>query len=67
LALIHKGLNGIPDLLSAVLRLMKELGLQPIVTAPVGAYTIEKAMDYTVRSYRQPNGVSRYIQVQAIR
>jgi hypothetical protein len=64
LALIPEGLSRIPDVLAAVLRLMNELGLQPIATAPVGACDIEKVMDYTVRLYRQPNGAPRYIQVQ---
>jgi hypothetical protein len=54
LVLIPEALSRRPDVLAAVLRLMRELELQPIVTAPVGAYAIEKAMDYTVRLYRDP-------------
>jgi hypothetical protein len=36
------------------------LELQPIVAAPVGAYAIEKAMDYTVRLYRDTQDPTKY-------
>jgi hypothetical protein len=54
----------IPDVLASILRVMCELGLQPIVAAPVGAFEIEQAMDYTVRLYRDSDDPTRrrYIQ-----
>jgi hypothetical protein len=33
------------DVLASILTVMRELGLQPIVAAPVGAFEVEQAMD----------------------
>jgi hypothetical protein len=64
LVLIPTAFTKIPDVLASILKVMRELGLQPIVAAPVGAFEVEQAMDYTLRLYRDPDDPMRrrYIQ-----
>ena len=64
LVLIPTAFTKIPDVLASILKVMRELGLQPIVAAPVGTFEVEQVMDYTIRLYRDPDDPMRrrYIQ-----
>jgi hypothetical protein len=55
LVLIPTAFAKIPDVLASILKVMREIGLQPIVAAPVGTFEVEQAMDYTLRLYRDPD------------